>query len=255
MRLTPRQEQIIKLVAAGLGDKEIAARLGLAPNTVRTHLQRLFRQHGLRNRAEAAAEWVTLRQAAPTRVHDRTEPDEGRVIVKTRPAGRRWFSLSLPAVALLGMALAAIPSSNPAITNLISAPTISRPSQAAQIRLATEELNLVNSDRASDGVTGLSPLSWNGCLASIASQEAKRLVAPGDLSKRIVAALDRGCGLRSLKTAESVGYWSSINDGQLNAIFMADPQCRANILGPYQYLGAAWATAPTGVAYLVVEFG
>jgi uncharacterized protein YkwD len=153
------------------------------------------------------------------------------------------------------MALAAIPSSNPAITNLVSAPAISRPSQAAPIRLATEELNLVNGDRASAGVTDLSPLSWNSCLASIASQEAERLVAPGDLSKQIVAALDRGCGLGSLKTAESVGYWSSINDGQLNAVFMSDPQCRANILGPYQYLGAAWATAPTGVAYLVVEFG
>jgi DNA-binding CsgD family transcriptional regulator/uncharacterized protein YkwD len=255
MRLTPRQEQIVELVAAGLGDKEIAARLGLAPNTVRTHLQRLFRQHRLRNRAEAAAEWVAVRQAAPTKVQHRTEADEGRVSAKTRPGGRRWFSLSHPAVALLGMALAAIPSSNPAIMNLTSAPAISRPSQAVPIRLATEELNLVNSDRASAGVTGLSPLNWNSCLASIAGQEAQRLVAPGDLSKRMVAALDRGCGLRSLKTAESVGYWSSINDGQLNAIFMADPECRANILGPYQYLGAAWATAPTGVAYLVVEFG
>jgi uncharacterized protein YkwD len=132
---------------------------------------------------------------------------------------------------------------------------MSRPAQTVPIHLATQQLNLVNSDRASAGLSGLSPLTWNGCLASFASQEAQRLVAPGYLSERTVVGLDRGCGLGSPKTAESVGYWSSINDGQLNGIFMSDPQCRANILGPFQYLGAAWATAPTGVAYLVVEFG
>lgn len=58
MAVSPRQREIMHLVAVGLSDKEIAARLQLSPHTVRTHLQRLYAQHGLRNRAEAAANWT-----------------------------------------------------------------------------------------------------------------------------------------------------------------------------------------------------
>ena len=58
LAVSPRQREIMSLVATGLSDKEIAARLQLSPHTVRTHLQRLYSQHGLRNRAEAAATWT-----------------------------------------------------------------------------------------------------------------------------------------------------------------------------------------------------
>jgi DNA-binding CsgD family transcriptional regulator len=58
MAVSPRQREIILLVATGLSDKEIAAQLQVSPHTVRTHLQRLYSQHGLRNRAEAAATWT-----------------------------------------------------------------------------------------------------------------------------------------------------------------------------------------------------
>jgi DNA-binding CsgD family transcriptional regulator len=58
MIVSPRQREIMHLVATGLSDKEIAARLQVSPHTVRTHLQRLYSQHGLRNRAEAAANWT-----------------------------------------------------------------------------------------------------------------------------------------------------------------------------------------------------
>ena len=63
MSVSPRQREIMRLVAAGLSDKEIAARLQLSPFTVRTHLQRLYAQHGLHNRAEAAATWMVGRQS------------------------------------------------------------------------------------------------------------------------------------------------------------------------------------------------
>lgn len=63
MSASPRQLEIMRLVAAGLSDKEIAARLQVSPYTVRTHLQRLYASHGLRNRAEAAATWMIGRQA------------------------------------------------------------------------------------------------------------------------------------------------------------------------------------------------
>lgn len=58
MAMSPRQREIMDLVATGMSDKEIAARLQVSPYTVRTHLQRLYAQHGLRNRAEAAANWT-----------------------------------------------------------------------------------------------------------------------------------------------------------------------------------------------------
>ena len=58
MAVSPRQREIMHLVATGLSDKEIAARLQMSPHTVRTHLQRLYAQHGLHNRAEAAATWM-----------------------------------------------------------------------------------------------------------------------------------------------------------------------------------------------------
>jgi DNA-binding CsgD family transcriptional regulator len=58
MAVSPRQREIMLLLATGLSDKEIAARLRVSPHTVRTHLQRLYAQHGLRNRAEAAATWT-----------------------------------------------------------------------------------------------------------------------------------------------------------------------------------------------------
>jgi DNA-binding CsgD family transcriptional regulator len=58
MSASPRQSEIMHLVATGLSDKEIAARLQVSPHTVRTHLQRLYAQHGLHNRAEAAVSWM-----------------------------------------------------------------------------------------------------------------------------------------------------------------------------------------------------
>src|SRR5438105_635743 len=57
------------LVAAGLGDKQIARELGVSPHTVRTHLQRLYRQNGVSNRAEAAAAWATRPPDPPARTN------------------------------------------------------------------------------------------------------------------------------------------------------------------------------------------
>jgi DNA-binding NarL/FixJ family response regulator len=61
MHITRRQREILELAAGGLTDKEIAHRLGISMATVRTHLQRLYRANGFRNRADAIAHWMTLR--------------------------------------------------------------------------------------------------------------------------------------------------------------------------------------------------
>jgi DNA-binding CsgD family transcriptional regulator len=52
--LTPRELQVANLAARGLGDREIAQRLGIGFATVRTHLQRAFAKLKVSNRTELA---------------------------------------------------------------------------------------------------------------------------------------------------------------------------------------------------------
>jgi DNA-binding CsgD family transcriptional regulator len=59
--LSPRQEQIIGLLALGLSDKEISARLAISPHTVRTYLDRVYQHLGCRTRTHAVALWLTDR--------------------------------------------------------------------------------------------------------------------------------------------------------------------------------------------------
>jgi DNA-binding CsgD family transcriptional regulator len=59
--VTPRQSEILELIAAGLADKEIAQRLGLSYGTVRTQLGRFFAANGVHGRAGAAALWVRIK--------------------------------------------------------------------------------------------------------------------------------------------------------------------------------------------------
>jgi DNA-binding NarL/FixJ family response regulator len=53
--LTTREAQILALLAEGLVNKEIAARLGISRHTVKTHLAALFHKLGVTTRAEAVA--------------------------------------------------------------------------------------------------------------------------------------------------------------------------------------------------------
>ena len=53
--LTPRQLEVLKLMAHGHSNEEIARRLGLQRNTVKFHISQIFRRLGVRNRIEAAA--------------------------------------------------------------------------------------------------------------------------------------------------------------------------------------------------------
>ena len=50
--LPPRQQEIVKLLFSGLGDKQIASQLGIALPTVRTHMGRIFAKLGAHDRSE-----------------------------------------------------------------------------------------------------------------------------------------------------------------------------------------------------------
>ena len=52
--LTPRETEIAAGVAAGLQNKEIAEKLGIADGTVRIHVHNIFKKLGIQNRVELA---------------------------------------------------------------------------------------------------------------------------------------------------------------------------------------------------------
>jgi DNA-binding NarL/FixJ family response regulator len=56
--LTPREREILAMLADGLPNKLIAARLGISDHTVKTHLEAIFEKLGASNRAEAVARAV-----------------------------------------------------------------------------------------------------------------------------------------------------------------------------------------------------
>ncbi|MBE8520371.1 LuxR family transcriptional regulator [Amycolatopsis sp. H6(2020)] len=54
-RLTPRELEVLRLVAEGMGNADIARRLFVSVGTVRKHLEHIFDHTGVRTRAKAVA--------------------------------------------------------------------------------------------------------------------------------------------------------------------------------------------------------
>jgi DNA-binding CsgD family transcriptional regulator len=66
--LTPREQEVARLVAQGLTNREIAERLVLSPRTIESHVERIMNRLGVGSRTEIAA-WAA-------RHPDHTESDE-----------------------------------------------------------------------------------------------------------------------------------------------------------------------------------
>jgi uncharacterized protein YkwD len=140
----------------------------------------------------------------------------------------------------------AAPDSQPAA----AAAPAARPAPPTIVVGSTQQA-LINSDRAG---AGLGSLTWNSCLAGIAYQNAARMANQGAISHAGGPNQDLGCGLAN-RAGENVGFWSAgLSDSRLNTMFMNSPDHRANIMGPYQYVGTAWVVARNGYAYIAVEF-
>jgi DNA-binding NarL/FixJ family response regulator len=56
--LTPRESEILRLIAEGHTNKQIARQLGISEKTVKTHCSRLFQRIGVIDRTQAAV-WAT----------------------------------------------------------------------------------------------------------------------------------------------------------------------------------------------------
>ena len=53
--LTRRELDVLRLVAKGYSNREIAEKLGLSPNTVKTHVERMLKRLGVTDRTDAVA--------------------------------------------------------------------------------------------------------------------------------------------------------------------------------------------------------
>jgi DNA-binding NarL/FixJ family response regulator len=59
--LSPREREILELVAAGMPNKEIASRVSLTDGTVRWHLRHVYNKLHVRSRTEAALKFLTAK--------------------------------------------------------------------------------------------------------------------------------------------------------------------------------------------------
>jgi non-specific serine/threonine protein kinase len=62
-RLTPREREVARLVAAGLTNRQLAVRLGIAERTAETHVEHILTKLDVASRAQVAA-WVAAAAAA-----------------------------------------------------------------------------------------------------------------------------------------------------------------------------------------------
>jgi DNA-binding NarL/FixJ family response regulator len=72
--LTPREAEVLRLIAAGKSNREIARALFVSEATVKTHINRIFAKTGSRDRGQATRYAYTHGYAAPPNPPDRPGP-------------------------------------------------------------------------------------------------------------------------------------------------------------------------------------
>jgi ATP/maltotriose-dependent transcriptional regulator MalT len=62
--LTQREEQVLKLIANGLSNREVSCNLAMSESTVENHIHHIYAKLGISNRAQAVMHAFQLRLIA-----------------------------------------------------------------------------------------------------------------------------------------------------------------------------------------------
>jgi DNA-binding NarL/FixJ family response regulator len=65
VQLSPRQREVLQLLALGMDNDQIAARLYISRNTVKFHVRTIYARLGVHNRVEAARVLAGAKSVAP----------------------------------------------------------------------------------------------------------------------------------------------------------------------------------------------
>ena len=80
LKLTPRQQQVLRLLSLGMSNKEIARALRIAASTTKIHTAMLMRALGVRNRTEAAFKAAKLLPAMQHALNDQVLGHQSHLI-------------------------------------------------------------------------------------------------------------------------------------------------------------------------------
>ena len=91
--LTPRQWQVLDLLCEGRTTEEIAASLTVSSETVRSHVQGIFRRLNVRSREDAAffVRWIERLETAARASPMWITPDEQAAVLRTFASARSAF--------------------------------------------------------------------------------------------------------------------------------------------------------------------
>jgi DNA-binding NarL/FixJ family response regulator len=63
--VTPREEEVLQLLASGQTNQEIAQTLGISKGTAKVHVERIIRKLGVSDRTQAAVRAIELGLLTP----------------------------------------------------------------------------------------------------------------------------------------------------------------------------------------------